>query len=125
MDYIRKYISFVSVESPTESVSKSKLDQRTSFNDKLGVIGSTLAICIGTSILSFAEVIMFIYIVLKSLCQDMKRMWSKMKLFLRFTAPDIEKLEEVVVVSKDQSSIGPDGFEEDQQNLKKLYVSTT
>ena len=35
MHYIRKYVSFVSVESPTESVFKSSLDRRVSFNDQL------------------------------------------------------------------------------------------
>ena len=125
MDYIKKFVSFVSIESPTESISKSKLDQRTSFIDQLGVIGGTLGICIGTSILSFAEVIVFIYIVLKSICQDAKILWKKIKLFLRFITPDDENLQEVVVESNNQSFSGPEGFEENENNLIKLYVGIT
>jgi hypothetical protein len=122
VNYIRRYISFVSIESPTESVSKSKLDRRTSFIDKLGVIGGTLGICIGTSILSFAEVAVFVYIVLKSLYEDLKIMCEKVKSFLRFTTPDVEKLNEIVIISKNQSCIEQDEFEENDQDLEKLYV---
>ena len=123
MDYMRKYVSLVSIESPTESVYKSKLDQRTSFIDQLGVIGGTLGICIGTSILSFAEVVVFVHIVVIGLCQDLIRTWKKIKWFLRFTSPNAEKLSEVLVVDKTQSCIWQDEFEEDQQDLKHLYVS--
>ena len=79
--YIRNYVSFVSVESPTESISKSTLDQRISFNNQLGVIGGTLGICIGTSLLSFAEIVLFLCIVFKSLYQDSKIAWKKIKSF--------------------------------------------
>ena len=94
--YIRNYVSFVSVESPTESISKSTLDQRISFNNQLGVIGGTLGICIGTSLLSFAEIVLFLCIVFKSLYQDSKIAWKKIKSFLRSTPSDVENQSQII-----------------------------
>ena len=126
INYIRKYISFVSIESPSESVFKSSMDKRTSFIDKLGVIGGTLGICVGASLFSFAEVAVLIYIILKSLGQDFIIMWKMMKKFLTFVDSDIKKkafLHSVVVNRPHQDYNGQEVFEENLKNLQKLYVS--
>ena len=49
--YLNKYVSFVSVESPSNSVTKSRRERRTSFNDQLGTIGGTLGLFTGKKIL--------------------------------------------------------------------------
>ena len=44
MNYIKNYVSFVTVESPTKSVTKSMRDKRAYFIDKLATVGGTLGI---------------------------------------------------------------------------------
>ena len=100
-----------------------------SFTDKLGVIGGTLGVCIGTSLLSFAEVMLFIYIVIKSLYQDARQLWKKIKSLLRFSDPDIEGLVKVLISKDDHISVLQSkliGIEEDYQenhDVVKLLVS--
>ena len=127
MDYVRRYVSFVSIESPTESISKSSLDRSTSLIDKLGVIGGTLGIFIGASLFSFFEVGVFIYIVVKSLGQDLMTMLKKMKWWVRYVGSDIEKkvpLSNVVVVKQHQNYYGKEVYEGNEHDILKLYVST-
>ena len=50
--YLNKYVSFVSVESPSNSITKSRRERRTSFNDQLGTIGGTLGLFTGNIIQS-------------------------------------------------------------------------
>ena len=70
-EYIRNYVSFVSVESPTTSVIKSKREKRISFNDQLGTIGGTLGLFTGMSLLSIVEILFLIlnlvYTILKTI----------------------------------------------------------
>ena len=82
MDYIGKYVSLVSVESPTESVSKSNLDIRFSFIDKLGIIGGNLALWVGMSVLSFAEVVILIYIVIIGTFCDLRSLFHSTLTYL-------------------------------------------
>ena len=86
-DYVRKYVSFVSVESPTESVSKSQLDRSTSFIDQLGIIGGNLGICVGMSVLGMFEAITFIYIVFSSIIQDINTLRKTVISFLKSKSP--------------------------------------
>ena len=57
----RPKIRHVQLEKfPTKSVTKSHLDQRKFFIDKLGTIGGTLGVCARMSVLSMVEVFVFI-----------------------------------------------------------------
>ena len=47
MKYVEKYVSFVSVESPTKSVTKSKRDISATFQDKLAKTGAIIAVHLG------------------------------------------------------------------------------
>ena len=125
-NYVKKYVSFLTVESPTESVSKSSVDRRTSIDDQIGVIGGTLGICIGTSILSFGEIILCIYIIFKGIGQDAKTLWIKMKRFIQilfFDDCDEAQIKRVVAVSTNQICIDQDELSENKDDIEKLYVS--
>ena len=129
IDYIRKYVSFVSVESPTESVFKSQLDKRVYFIDQLGVIGGNLGLCVGMSVLGMCEAVMCLCIIILSIGQDIRRLWKKRSLFSRFKAPETDEnpsLDMVVVSScrNAQSYSDYNGSQENLQELTKLYVST-
>ena len=102
------------------------MDKRTSFIDKLGVIGGTLGICVGASLFSFAEVAVLIYLILKSLGQDFIIMWKKIKKIFSFVDSDFKKkdfLHNVVINRQHQIYNGQEVSEENLQNLQKLYVS--
>ena len=68
--YVQNYISFISVESPTTSITKSNREKKLSFNDQLGTIGGTLGLFTGMSLLSMVEVFFFISILIKGLYQE-------------------------------------------------------
>ena len=128
-NYIRKYVSLISVESPTELVTKSQIDKSVSFNDQLGIIGGNLGLMCGISVLGMGEVVMFIFITITSLVQDLNTLRKKILSYLRFHDPVIEKevtLDTVVLCQgkEDQTTYRYDEFEEDLQEIKKLYVST-
>ena len=122
IDYVGKYVSFVSVESPTESVSKSQMDRSTSFFDQLGIIGGNLGLCVGMSVLGMFEAMTFIYIFLKSGIQDMNTLRKKFLSFFKFKVPQEKATLENVKICRgheDHNNIEDDDFEE----MKKLYVS--
>ena len=58
--FIEKFVGVVSVESPTNTVTKSAREPRVTFIDQLGTIGGTLGLFTGMSILSMIEVAFFI-----------------------------------------------------------------
>ena len=129
LNYIRKYVSLVSVESPTENVAKSQMDKTVSFDDQLGIIGGNLGLCVGMSVLGMCDVVMFIIITIMSIVQDLNTLRKKILSYLRFHDPVIEKeatLDNVVVCNGkvDQRTDGYGEFEEDLQEIRKLYVST-
>ena len=129
MDYLRRYVSFVSVESPTTSVSISKLEKRLSFYDQLGIIGGNLAICVGMSLMSIFELVLFIYIVFKSATHDLNGLRKRMMSFLRlqvFRSKKKASFEGVIVCNykRDKKQSEHHGFEE-TQNIRNIYVSTT
>ena len=47
--YLKNYVSLVTVESPEKSMIKSMSEIAASFDDRLSMIGGTLAICLGKS----------------------------------------------------------------------------
>merc|ERR1712020_367443 len=48
------------------------------FIDKLGTIGGTLGVCAGMSVLSMAEVLVFVYIVLIGIVLDIRQLCKVM-----------------------------------------------
>ena len=58
--FIEKFVGMVSVESPTNTVTKSAREPRVTFIDQLGTIGGTLGLFTGMSVLSMIEVAFFL-----------------------------------------------------------------
>ena len=71
-DYVSKYISILTVETPVNSVVKAKRVARISFNDQLAVIGGTLGLFTGISILSMVEFVCFCLTMAKRICHTGK-----------------------------------------------------
>ena len=118
-------MSLVSVESPTENVAKSHMDIRVSFNDQLGIIGGNLGLCVGMSLLGMCEVVMLILITITGIVQDLKNLRKKILSYLRFYDLEIEKeatLDTIVVCTGKEEQ--REEFEEDNEEIKKLYVRT-
>ena len=69
--YVKNYISFVSVSSPTGSIVRTIHDNRFTFNDKLGTVGGTLGLFTGMSILSIAEVFIFSFVLVASIIYEL------------------------------------------------------
>ena len=63
-----KYISIVSIDTPTNSVTKSVRARRKSFDDKLSDVGGILGLFSGISVLSMVEVVCFCFGMTKKLC---------------------------------------------------------
>ena len=59
LEYVSKYISILTVETPVDSVIKAKRVQRSTFNDQLAVVGGTLGLFSGISVLSMVEIFCF------------------------------------------------------------------
>ena len=124
-DYIKNYVSLVSVESPTENVAKSKLDKRVSFNDQLGIIGGNLGLCVGMSVLGMVEATIFIYLVLKSLIQDGNTLRKMVISFLKFRRPIVfDPLDNVKACrSRTDHNLDEHDDIEETTMILKLYVS--
>ena len=117
----------MTIESPSESVFKSRLDKRTSFIDQLSLIGGTLGIYVGISVISMFEVMILILIILKSVAQDLNIFQNKILTFLRSAKMDKKKISlidvEVCRINEAKKFEDFNGAEKDQDELKKLYVS--
>ena len=59
--FIEKFVAIVSVQSPTNTITKSARDVRVTFIDQLGTIGGTLGLFTGMSILSMVEIAFFAF----------------------------------------------------------------
>ena len=66
--YVQNHISMVTIETPTDTVVKSKRIQRITFNDQLAFIGGTLGLFTGISILSIVEVLCICLKMTKCFC---------------------------------------------------------
>ena len=124
-DYIKNYVSLVSVESPTENVAKSKLDKRVSWIDQLGIIGGNLGLCVGMSVLGMVEATIFIYLVLKSLIQDVNTLRKMVISFLKFKRPIVfDPLDNVKACrSRTDHNLDEHDDIEETTMILKLYVS--
>ena len=77
-EYVKKYISIVSIETPTDTVTKSTRVRGVSFNQQLAVVGGTLGLFTGISILSIVEIICFCFTILKHISQAGRaKIWKK------------------------------------------------
>ena len=97
-----------------------------SFIDQLSVIGGNLALCVGMSILSMAEVVLFIYIVISGIIIDIKQLWKKILSYFGLETPEIIK-DKLLLHKVKNIFYLPDKnwkeLEDDQLKIKKLYVS--
>ena len=59
-DYVNRYVSYVSIDSPINGVTKSVREQRVNFSEKLAIFGGTLGLFSGMSLLSIMEIFCFI-----------------------------------------------------------------
>ena len=89
-DYVSKYISIITVETPVNSVVKAKRVARISFNDQLAVIGGTLGLFTGISVLSMVEFVCFCLTMTKRICHIGKTRLCKKKM-VTIEAIDEEK----------------------------------
>ena len=55
--FVENYVALVSVESPTNTVAHTERDIRDSLVDKLGIIGGTIGLFTGFSLLSLLEIV--------------------------------------------------------------------
>ena len=81
-EYVSKYISILTVETPVDSVVKAKRVARITFNDQLAVIGGTLGLFTGMSILSMVEFVCFCLTMTKRMCQIGKSALCKKKMVI-------------------------------------------
>ena len=59
--FVKNYVSFVSVESPTSLIITTNKDRRIYFYDQLGTFGGTLGLFAGFSVISFFEVFFLLF----------------------------------------------------------------
>ena len=116
--YVNKYVSLISVETPTKTVTKSHRDQRKFFIDKLGTIGGTLGVCAGMSVISMIEVVVFVYIILSGIFYDIIYLWRKVLSFLNGQSMNENKT--ASTISKENVK---ENNSDDDEQIKKIYVS--
>ena len=103
--YVKKNVAIVTIETPVDTVIKSKRIARITFNDQLAVVGGTLGLFTGISILSMVEVLCLCLTLTKRMCLIGKDKICKKKI----TSKDSEN-------EKTQ--------EEDQTYVKKFVAKT-
>ena len=72
-NYVKNFLAFVSVSSPTTSVIKTVRDKRFTFFDQLRTVGGTLGLFTGMSVLSMVEVSIFAVVLIKCVIQEVIR----------------------------------------------------
>ena len=66
--YVKKHVAILTIETTVDTVIKSKRIARITFNDQLAVVGGTLGLFTGISILSMVEVLCFCLTLTKRMC---------------------------------------------------------
>ena len=118
-NYVRNFISFVSVSSPTTSVIKTVHDKRFTFNDKLGTIGGTLGLFTGMSVLSMVEVFLFAMVLVKCVIQELLNISiNPLAIKTYFISKKDQKNE-----SDNAEQLTCPSHEGCQQKMEDLYVS--
>ena len=87
-EYVKDYISMVSIETPTNSITKSGRVRRKSLDEKLSDVGGILGLFSGISILSMVEVVCFCFGMNKKLC-----LCGKDKIFAKETSENGKNVE--------------------------------
>ena len=127
ISYIKKYVSLVSVETPTKGVTKSQRDQRKFFIDKLGTIGGTLGVSAGMSVISMIEVVVLLYLILDGILHDVidsiATFRGKIVSFLNGSTTIGTSTSALKTKSPNEENIEDYDFEEDEQEIQKIYVS--
>ena len=76
-DHLPKYMAMVSIESPTRTVTKSNKVKRITIYEQLAIIGGTLGLFTGMSILSMVEVVCFCFNMIKKSCMSARKtLWT-------------------------------------------------
>ena len=60
--FVQEYVSFVSVEAPVSRILVTEKEKVLSFYGVLGTLGGTFGLFTGMSLLSFAEIVIFLVI---------------------------------------------------------------
>ena len=60
-DFVKKYVAIVTVETPTDEITKTLRDLKVTWMDKIGIIGGTLGLFTGVSMISIIPIITKIY----------------------------------------------------------------
>ena len=60
-DFVKKYVAIVTVETPTDEITKTLRDLKVTWMDKIGIIGGTLGLFTGVSMISIITIITKIY----------------------------------------------------------------
>ena len=127
ISYINKYVSLVSVETPTKGVTKSHRDQRKFFIDKLGTIGGTLGVSAGMSVISMIEVVVLLYLILDGIFHDIidniATFRRKIVSFLNGSTTIRPSTSAWNTKPPNEANIEDNDFEEDEQEIQKIYVS--
>lgn len=76
-EYLKKYISIVSIETPTDTVVKSSRVKKVTWNEQLAFIGGTLGLFSGISFLSVVEIVCFCLTIFKHYCYAGKNKFCK------------------------------------------------
>ena len=105
--YMRSYIAFLSIESPTTSVILSVRDKRNSFYDQLGTIGGTLGLFTGMSLLSMVEVMFLMGNIFKQAKAKYyaRKYGKRLEFFLPKTAQEVEEIARKKKVAKMESDL--------------------
>ena len=97
-EYLKKYVAIVTIETPVDTVIKSKRIARTTFNEQLAVVGGTLGLFTGISILSVIEVLCFCLTLTKRMCLMGQDKICKEKIASQGTENEKTKEEDQIVV---------------------------
>ena len=127
INYINKYVSLLSVETPTKGVTKSHRDQRKFFIDKLGTIGGTLGVSAGMSVISMIEVVMLLYLILDGIFHDIINNIASFKRKIVSFLNGASTLEPSTSARYTKPSnkdiIENNDLVEDEHEIEKIYVS--
>ena len=61
MEYLEKHVAFVTVETVSHEVLKTVKDRKVAFTDQMAMVGGTLGLFTGTSIISLIELVCLVF----------------------------------------------------------------
>ena len=69
--FVQDYVSFVSIESPVSRIILTEKEKVLTFSGVVGTIGGTFGLFAGMSMLSFAEIVIFMVIFVHAMVLEM------------------------------------------------------